>query len=510
MDSAMIVAPMFMSYLLSSAAPFALLMGGADFNQERLARGAAQMTIMSLRSVMDVTYDDMLLDQRTGDFSVRGIEVTLPDAAGVPGCTIKIDALTLVSLDRPDALSIASEADGIEVSPACAGNQSAIIRSMLGPDALDVTHYEATTSYYIGQSTLDHSMLVETAVAGSISVNTRLADLYLNLDQGGDPIPAGKVTRAEVTVQDIDALRDLLPIFGLDADPVGIATGAMRQELSEDGISNAERAFLDSAEKELSRVMKDGGAVTLRSGRGAEASFEQLGETRGPEDLVKLMLPVFSSALVGADNLVPSALLKAALSAPDDLSAEDQIRVAEALATGEGAPLSRGTAAKLLKPLAEAGNPKAALGYARLLHQEGEDLSAAYTYALAAGKAGASGARNVLDRIESDLPLPMILDIQAAEAGDVLAPEADIAALRNRARGHAQGQGAARHYGQAILLGTLAAAGGDASAKLLIERLAARFENEEDAKVWSDLLTAQSEAALALWADGFGDGFGAE
>ena len=150
MDSAMIVAPMFMSYLLSSAAPFALLMGGADFNQERLARGAAQMTIMSLRSVMDVTYDDMLLDQRTGDFSVRGIEVTLPDAAGVPGCTIKIDALTLVSLDRPDALSIASEADGIEVSPACAGNQSAIIRSMLGPDALDVTHYEATTSYHIG------------------------------------------------------------------------------------------------------------------------------------------------------------------------------------------------------------------------------------------------------------------------------------------------------------------------------------------------------------------------
>lgn len=510
MEPAMILAPMMMSYMMTSVAPLALFMGGGDIDQERLARGAAQLTIMSMRSVMDVTYDDLLLDKRTGDFSVRGIEITLPDAAGVPGCTIKVDALTLVSLDRPDALSIASEADGIDISPACAGNQSGIIRSMLGPDAMKVTHYEATTSYHIGQSSLDHSMLVETAVAGSISVNARLEGLHVNLDQYGEPKPAGKLVQAEVTLQDIDALRALLPIFGLEADPVAMATGAMRGTLSRDGISNAERALLESADVELSRVVKDGGAITLRSGRGADVSFEQLAETEGPEDLVSLLLPVFSSALVGADNLIPSQLLKAALTAPGDMSPEDQIRVAAALTTGQGAPQSIGAAAKLLKPLAETGNPGAVLGYARLLHRSGEDMSAAYTYALAAGMAGATGARNLMDRIESDLSLPAILEIQAAEAGDIPAPEADIAMLRNSARQYANGRDATRNYGQAILLGMLAAAGGDHSSQLLVERLAARFEDDEDAATWSELIAKQSETALSLWADGFGDGFSAE
>ena len=510
MEAGMILAPMMMSYMMSSVAPVALLMGGGEIDHERIARGAAQLTIMSMRSVMDVTYDDLLLDDRTGDFSVRGIEITLPEAAGVPGCTVKVDALTLVSLDRPDALSMASEADGIEVSPACAGDQSAMIRSMLGPDAMNISHYSATTSYHIGQSSLDHSMLIETAAAGSISANVRLEGLHASLDKYGDPMPAGEVTQVEVTLQDTDALRALLPIFGLDADPVGMATGAMGGILSKDGISNAERTLIDSANIELARVIEDGGAVTLRSGRGTSVSFEQLAETNGPEDLVSLLLPVFSSALVGADNLIPSELLKAAMTAPGDMSAEDQMRVASALASGEGAPRSVSIAANLLKPLAEDGNADAAMHYAGLLHEQGDDLNAAYRYALSAGEAGASGARNMLDRIESDLALPMILEVQAAAAGEVAAPEADVAMLRHKARQFANGRGASRNYGQAILLATLAAAGGDHSSQLLVERLSARFDDEDDAAVWNALQAKQSEAALALWADGFGDGFGAE
>ena len=507
MDSAMIVAPILMSYLLSSAAPFALLMGDTDVNQERLARGAAQMTIMGLRSVMDVTYDDMLLDQRTGDFSMRGIELKLPDAAGLAGCTVKIEALTLVSLGREDALSFASEADGITVNPVCAGDQSAMIRSMLGPDALNVDHVSATTSYHLGQSSLDHSMLLETVAAGSVSVTVRAEGLHLSADQYGETIPAGQLTRAEISLQDTDALRALLPIFGLDANPVGMATEAMTGVLSVGGISNAERELVESAELELTRVVEDGGSVTLRSGRGASASFEQLVDTKGPGDLVALLRPVFSSALVDADNLVPSDMLKAAMTAPDAMSAVDRLRIASALSTGNGVPRSRAVAASLLRPMAENGNAEAALQYAELLHAEGEDLGAAYRYALSAGMSGAKGARDVLDRIEGALSLPMILELQEAAAGALTTPDADIAVLRNSARRYANGQGVSRHYGHAILLASLAAAGGDHSARLLAERLAVRFDTEDDAPVWSALHAKQAEAALAMWIDGYGDGF---
>ncbi len=495
---------------MSSVAPVALFAAGGDLDSERIVRGAAQISIMSMRSVMDVTYDDLVLDDRTGDFSIRGIEITLPEASGITGCTVKVDAMTVVGLDRPDSLSFASEGDGIEVNPACAGEQSAIIQSILGPDAMNVTHYSATTSYHIGQSSLDHSMLIETAAAGSISINTQLDGLHFEFDNRGEPLPAGDVTRVEVTLQDTEALRAMLPILGLEADPVAMATGAMGGVLSEGGISNAEEALIDSANTELARVVEDGGAVTLRSGRGVAVSFKELSESNGAEDLIELLQPVFSSALVGADNLISSEQLKIALAAPEDLSTKDQLRVAMALASGEGVPRSAGKAAALLEPLAEGGNSEAALNYASLLHGQGDDLNVAYIYALAAGKAGEAGARNILDRIESDLDLEAILDLQAGAASDLIEPAADVASLRNSARQYANGRGASRNYGHALLLATLAAAGGDHSSRLLAERLSSRFDEDENVAIWDELKAAQAEKALTLWIEGFGDGFGTE
>ena len=89
-------------------------------------------------------------------------------------------------------------------------------------------------------------------------------------------------------------------------------------------------------------------------------------------------------------------------------------------------------------------------------------------------------------------------------------PEADVAKLRNAARQYAQGRGAPRNYGQAILLATLAAAGGDKSSGLLVERLSKRFIDDPDLDAWRALEAKQAESALQLWADGFGDGFGAQ
>ena len=510
MESMMLALPLMISSMMTTVAPIALVMSGGEIDRERLARGVAQFAIVTARSVAEVTYEDMLLDDRTGDFSIRGLEITLPKAAGVPGCKVSVDAVTIVSLDRPDALALASEADGVAIDPACAAGQAPFILSLFGPDALNITHYSATTNYHLGTSSLDYSVLMETAAAGSVSINAELSKLHLEIDPHGDPIPSGEITQFEVTMQETEALKAILPILGLDGDPVSLATGTMTGVLSKDGISDEEKALIDSDNAELARVIKEGGAITLRNSPGVSVPFETMVGKVEPEEFVALMKPVFSSALVGADNLIPSGLLKSAMEAPDSLDVADRLRVAAALATGEGAPRATGLARSLLKPLAEEGNADAALQYASLLLNSGDDAATAYRYALSAGKDGARGARNTLDRIEANLSLPEIFELQAAAAGDVSTPEADISALRSSARQYAQGRGVPRNYGQAILLATLAAAGGDHSSGLLVERLSKRFIDDPDLDAWRALETKQAESALQLWADGFGDGFGAQ
>jgi TPR repeat protein len=504
---ALIMAPMMISNMMYTAAPLALMMNAGDVDSEMLARGGAQLAIMGARSFMDVTYDDILLDEKSGDFSLRGLEITLPDAAGVPGCTVTVAALTVVSMKRPDALSFASEADGIDVSPACAAQQAPMILAMLGQDAFKADHYSATTIYNLKDSSLDHAMIFETAAAGSVSANARLEGLHLQLDEYGDPMPRGEITSLELTVQNTDALRELMPVLGLPGDPTAMVGGLLGDALSADGISDEEQALIDSAQSQIGRVLKDGGGLTLRSGPGASVSFAELEDTSGPEDLVPLLNPIFTAALPGADNLIPSTLLASALKTDSDLGAAERMRVAEALATGNGAPRSMAKAMEIYRVLADDGDATAMLRYAELLADNLGDNNTAYTYALRAGAAGAGEARSVLDRIERSLALTEVLGIQTDTAGEMPAPTADIASLRDAARGYANGSGTARHYGQAMLFATLAAAGGDRSSALLLERLSSRFAGDEQAERWTALQAEQSEKALQLWSEGFGDGF---
>ena len=67
MESALIGLPIVISSLMTTVAPMALVMTGGEIDRERLARGLAQFAIVSARSVAEVTYDDLLLDDRTGD-----------------------------------------------------------------------------------------------------------------------------------------------------------------------------------------------------------------------------------------------------------------------------------------------------------------------------------------------------------------------------------------------------------------------------------------------------------
>lgn len=511
-SAAFMIAPMMMSYMMT-VAPLALLVNNDAVPKERLARGAAQMAIMGARAAADVSYGDLILDERSGDFSIRHLRIALPESFGVKDCVIEVAAVTLVSLNRPNALAFSTEGDGLKVAPSCAGEDGGVAIAMLGPEAFSADHFSSTSVYDLGSSSLDSSVVLETVAAGSVALAARLEGLHLEQDaSGGEPNPAGRLTDVSVTVDDVETLRELLPMLGVQGDPVAMITGAMQQALALGGLSDDEKALIDSATSELGRVMKDGGAVTLRSAPGAEASFAEMERTNGPEDMVPLLKPRFSSAIVGPDILVSSERLSLAQSNPDDLEPAQRFAVANALATGIGAPRSASLAASLLEPMAADGNAEAALAYARLLHSASDDPNAAYRYALLASAGNAPGAWGTLDRIEADMSLEAVLELQAAipkEPG-MVEPSTDVADLRERARNFATGRGVARDYRAATFLALLASAAGDRASAMLLERLDGRFEDEEDVETWRAMQAEQSEEAVTLWASGFGNSFAAQ
>lgn len=507
-SAAFMIAPMMMSYMMTSVAPMALLMN-EDFPKERFIRGAAQMAIMGARSAADVTYGDLILDERSGDFSIRDLRIAIPESAGVKDCVIEAASVTIVSLDRPNALAFSTQGDGLSVAPSCGGEEAGVAVALLGPEAFNADHFASTSVYDLGSSTLDSTLVLETAAAGSVSVSAKIEGLHLQQRPGADPIPAGRLTDVSVTVEDIETLRELLPMLGANGDPVKMAAGGLTQALSKDGISDEEQALIDSAQAEIARIMQDGGSITLRSAPGASASFAEIEQTGGPEDMVPLLKPAFSSAIIGPERLVSAERLKLAQSEPGDLDPAQRLDVAKALASGVGAPRSPALAASLLEPLAADGDAEAALAYADLLAETSEDANAAYRYALMAAAGNAKGAWSTLDRIETGLPLESILELQAAmpKQAAVSEPKADVAELRTKARAFATGRGVARDYRLAALFALLASAAGDRASAMLLERLEARFDGEDDAAAWRALQAKQSEQAVALWTGGFADAF---
>lgn len=483
------------------------MMGGGEVDEGRIARGIAQVSVVFSRIAADVTYESLAYDERTGEFTVQGLRIGIPETYGINGCEITAVRYIVSPLGREDVFSYTESAEGVEIAPACMGEQGDVALALLGPDATKIDRYSSTGSYEIGSSTFRTSTLLDTAAAGAINIAATIEGVHMAIDPiFGEPSPRGRITDAEITLQDTDALRELLPVLmGDGPDPVTMATGAMEQILSEDGISGEERALIDSAEAELTRVIEQGGPLTVRMRPGTEVSFAALGATGGPEDLLALMNPRFSRSILPEENNVPAALLKAALDAPGDMSAEDRMTVARAAASGEGLPRAPQLALGLLEPLAAEGDPEASLMRARLLHQQG-DAEAAYAAALSAATAGAQGAGSLLDRIERELSVEAVLAIQGEAAGEVEAP-ADVAALRTMAFDMANGDGMARDYEGALRMALLASAAGDRSAGFLVERLRRRYAEaeEEDAGAWDALVSRASDEALQIWAAGLGD-----
>ncbi len=489
--------------LMSSVAPlFMFQMAGMP--PERIARGTVQAVVLGMRGAVDLRYDGILYDERSRGVSLRGVTVVPPDSAGMKGCTIRIDAVTLTPTLGEDRAGVGIEADDIEASGGCAAGPGMVAVAMLGPGVLTADRLSLDLDYGIGASVLTMTGHLETPRTGTLDIAMAASGLHATrepvLDDDGMELYAedglgGTLDSLEITLADIDHLRSLMPMMGLGEEEAGEqAAGFLRDALGDVAETPEGEAFIKSAEREVARFAEEGGTLGLRMTAPAPVAFGDLADTSGPEDTVPLLHPVMVSRPEAAETIFAFGSLEEAV---EGAAADRRRALAAALEEGRGLPRSEARAAEIYAELAGEDDAEAALSAARLL--AGSDPARAYALALDGGAAGADGARLLLDRIEGGMALAEILALQGAGDARETDPPADVAALRRRARQAFDGQGARRDYASALFHASLAAAAGDRASRHLQDRLAGRFADEP---LWGEVVSDAAERALTAWTEG--------
>jgi hypothetical protein len=481
---------------------------------DRLGSGAmrfgAQMAVTLLRSVADVTYDEMLIAD--GGRSVTLIGLTLrPDMPGpeplamvmadAPPCVITV-ARAEILLGEPDTPERTTlELTGIDAPLACLSLEAETTATMLGLDRLAIDRAGIDLHYDFASSRLQLAARLSVPDAGEIGADADFGYFWVKQTRGmGRPVPAIRLDALSLDLENsglIERLRPMMQAREMTPDRLEMMTAAgLGGMLSDNGrrrLSEAERAFVKQTAEAVGGFAKTGGRIALRA-RAPEGIWLDPETEPSPGALIEAFAPgvTHGEAPPEAPAIAP-AMLAAAL-AGEPLDDADRLRVARAMMLGKGAPLAPALGAELAAPLADAGHPEVLRLIADALADT--DPEAAYAAALRAG--GAAGA---LDRIEPRLPLARVLALQdAARDGALDALPGDLGAgARIAALAAAEGRLAPRDYARAWLLASLSAATGDRAAAALRDRLDLRL-TRRDAAAWRARAATLQATSLALWA----------
>lgn len=524
-----------------AAQPVGAPTGPAD---ERLS--LASLTVGFLRLV--VPYARMVADVRYGSLEVdgsgRGIVLRDLEVVGLgpaAQCTVSLGRLNLTGLallpSRVDPVGL--HAADLRIANNCFGPNAAAIGAVLGDDAINVSQLSLQTRSETATGALAFDLaatvpqMAKIELAGNFdsfavispallqelfapgddedyssydevppdapgfdpsqqfdpeayeAPTTPAPEAMPDGDIADDDAPAppptgvrGTLRSAHLTVQDLGGWQRIEPLVLGGQDPSAVIDNWAS---SEPGTPT--RAFEDRIVAAAKAFVADPGVITVSVRPAAPLPFDST-EWETPDDALALILPEVTNA-----PPVPAVPLLALPATGGDPRA-----LGLAFARGEGAPRNPRRAIELLTPLQD--DAEVALALADLT--AASDPAAAYGHALRAAGANAPGALAALDRAEAALPVGAILGAQLPATTEL--PDtafASVEALRDAALGYEQGSsGAPRSYALAWRLASLAAATGDISAQMLLDRLEARFGSDP---TWRAARDGAADQAATDW-----------
>lgn len=474
------------------------------------------------RSFVDLTYDQLTIEPGTNSLVISGLRVyPVLDWDKDGKCEISVERIVTTDIYSFETLGSNVEVSGVTVPGACFDPGAAGMMAQFGYEEVVVDQASIGISYTLPSSAAE--VVIQAAVkdALDVSITGEFSYLWFNLpmDGYGDPQPVVQLASAEVAIENKGLYEKLEPMIGAQMGDVSqlplmiqMGLGEMLAEGGTREMSDVEKAFVENLAAEVGRFLTEKNRLVVTA---APDGGVWLDETAfdSPQNLISALRPKVSGVPAAYRKIVAPADMSAALAdgaTPDDAT---RMRIGEALVTGVGAPRSIDAGARLLTPLADAGNGKAAVLLAKAYEDTGKNAEG-YEMALFALAAGEIGALGVADNLESRLPLAEVLALQDkvfngwgdpdgfAASAEAAGNEGDVGALRKAAAAISIGRGAPRSYAIAYLLATVAAAGGDRGAANLRDRLNRRFGDDP---AWREEAAKAESEALAIWTSGIGE-----
>ncbi len=485
---------------------------------DRIIRYIAQSGIMSLRTFVDVKYNDMSVDFAAGRLVLTDVQIwPLPDWDDGGDCHIEAERLTLTTsaLDEVDRLRMRLHGSVIFVNPACVPPGQRQVFDLLGLEQLIIPRLSVDLDYHIPGS--GATILAYGTVQDVGAVEMKMNASYVWIDGRDDidnPEPVVFLQNASVLVDNLgvwDSVKGLMP--PAISDPA--TAGQMAQMFGEGFLSEindgpnapdaeteeAQAAFLASVSDAWTSFVQNPSRLVIETTHAGDVYLDPEVLTETPAAIFAMLQPRVGTRPAVQANVLPATLLQAAMTGAE-LSPEDQMRAGVALATGEGAPRNVALAVGMLRPLAEAGDGFAAFEAARAL--ENRAPQDAYRFALIAGREDIIGATALLDRIESDLGLSAVLALQE-EVRPLAAPgDGDLEQpyiVRDGAAQALSGNGASRSYAAAAMWAMIGRAAGDTETGAILDEIDARmdWQTGTGASAWAEAETRASQLATEAW-----------
>ena len=519
---------------------------------------AFRIGLVSLRSVVDLTYDDMTVSP-DGGVTLYGLTLRLPDVVDgterrclvtVERADLRVVPAAILLLAEPETRMSARD---VTIGPACLPVQGRDLLRAMDLPSVTVSALDIDSRYEAGPGRVKLNLRAALRDIADIEATGRLNYVSLRevgrreivLDDNGEGYsntprtnrseprpyrgPTAQLGPVDIAVADrggLERLRPLLGTLGVTPEAAGQATEGF---LGQIGLT--EQA--PRAAAEVRRFMSEGGRLIVSLRPQGEVWIDEIANLPPPQIAAQL------DPIIGAAPRRPQvspALLAAFDAAQPD--AAQSLMIARALGTGEGAPRDVEAALTRLAPLYEAGNVEAITLTVELLTADVErrvrragrganrtSARAAEAYAAALDLAGRGGSSAVpLDRMEAFLDAGTVRRLQdeatraylarinapgmgsdtGSDTGSGRGPQVDemiargdLQAMLDLARSLAEGRGVPRDYGAALTFALVAEAGGEIGADVLVERI----ERAMAAPAWEPDLTKARTNASRLWFD---------
>lgn len=492
-----------------------------------IQRAGIQYALLAARSAVDLTYEGVSVDPRSGAVVVDGLSLRPrldwdPDRT----CEIAVERIALPdgAAGGLETIAVVAELDGLSVATACLEPGPGLAVQSFGYDRILLDNASLSLDYHMPSAGAALRIAASMPDAARLTVTADFDYLWFTgVGRDGareEPRPVAKLRAAELVLENEGLWERVSPVVegqvgNLDALPQMIRALLGSALAGPGGQPGPEaRAFIDNAAEEIARFTREGDRIVLSV---APPGGVWLGEDllQTPAQALAALRPRLSAAPGAVVAMIPPSRLSAALGEGADPSRGERLAIGRALLTGVGAPLSPEEGLALVTPLAEDWHGEAAMLVAETAADRG-DTARAYAMALRARAGGAPGAAGLLARLGARLSAGDVIAAQEAAFDawpgkadwqaerDAAVEAGDVAALHAMAADAAAGRGMPASHTQAYYLAGLAAAAGDRAAAALRDRIAARFTRPDGtpAPGWAEARSAAARATLETWTQG--------